>query len=272
MVSHTLQSFLMEVNMFYAYSIKQQKVVCAQSITDLNDTFMCLNDKCNAELSLKSINGKRKAHFCAKPSKPHVHGCIYGTSVSEYSGNDFVKVPLNNIYHRRSPLPNNKTNDGYKPANQRSDNLPNQKYIRTPISLLNFCMAHHLEDEYLDGLTVNDIILSNSNLCYNANFEGIKGLRLVIGNTYKYDPENKMIVMKVTTTTSRDKHICLRADILLSPKQFSEINEYLFNIFGKQFKGHSIAVLEEWKTVDKYHISCRVQSPKNVIYKFVHDV
>lgn len=72
--------------------------------------------------------------------------------------------------------------------------------------------------------------------------------------------------------SSHGKHIYLSADVFLSQTQLSKIKEYLLNTYDKRFKGHSIAVLGDWEIVKKYHIRCNVQSPKNVIYKFVYDV
>lgn len=254
--------------MFYAYSIKQQKVIGAQDVDDISDTFICLNENCDAELFLKSINGKRKVHFCAKRGKPHIQGCAYGGAYSEYEDDDFIKMPLEYIYNNH---PKCNRNSNYMSNKQHSDNSTGKKYIRTPIGLLRFCMAHSLKDEYRDGLTIGEIILNHSNICENANFEGISGLRFVVGNTLRYIPNKNTIVFEISKKTSGGKRVNLQADIILSKKQMYEITNYLINTFNNKFKGHSIAVLGEWEIVCKYHIRCYVQSSKNVVYKFTDE-
>lgn len=258
--------------MFYAYSIKQQDTVAAKNVTDLKETFRCLNKECDAEMFLKSSNGKRQPHFCAKPSKPHILGCIYGAIKSSYSDNDFIKMSPDNIFRGRSLSKQERNTVVHKTSRQHNGGSSSKKYIRTPISLLYFCLSHSLDYEYQNGLTVNDIILNETNLCDNANFEGIKGLRFVIGKTIRYDLIQNKIVIEIEKTTDHNHRVYLQADVFLSLTQLNEIKEYLLKTFDNRFKGHTIAVLGDWETDHKYHISCRVQSPKNVVYIFAHDI
>lgn len=92
--------------MFYAISKKYNDVVCASNVTDLNDTFLCLNSQCKAEYFIKGINSERKAHFCHKHSTPHIQGCPYDMGLTKYLNNDdIVKSSLQDIYaHIRKPI------------------------------------------------------------------------------------------------------------------------------------------------------------------------
>lgn len=254
--------------MFYAYSKKYDTIVYSEEVTDLNDTFLCLNPNCNAEYFLKGINSERKAHFCHKHSKPHIVGCGFIDGLSKYIDDDsIVKSSLSNIYNHKRTQHNKTTRIK---SNVFADKVTKKKiYIETTKALYYYCIANSLNTLFQDDLTLNDIVIDSRNICNNANFEGITGLRLIIGYTTRFDVNDYSISIKTSTTTKYGKNVFLNCKICLSNEQFYQIKKYLFDTFNC-FGGHAVAVLAEWTIDKKYYVSCKVNEPTNIVYKFAN--
>ncbi len=94
---------------------------------------------------------------------------------------------------------------------------------------MRYCISNDLDTEYRDGITVGDIVLDSRNLCTNANFEGVEGIRFLIGETVCYDSRQHFIKIKVTTRTKKGKDIQLSATTFLSQEQLNEICTYFFS-------------------------------------------
>lgn len=254
--------------MFYAYSNKYNMSFYAGDVTDLSDTFKCLNPECSAEYFLKAINSKRSTHFCKKISTDHIKGCIYETEKKDYieKENTIIKSDIIDIYS--SERPNLKTT---YPVTKHPSCSSKEKsiYIRTPKQLLYFCISNPLSTIYKDKITVNDIVVDERNLNIDAKFRGFSGLKLLIGNTVKYNEVDKSILLKVAQTTKNKKEIFLSATIFFSEEQFLEVKKYILDTYPK-FSGHQIAVLEEWHIDADYNIHCNVTSSRNVIYRFAN--
>lgn len=254
--------------MFYAYSKKLNKTVYSEDVTDLNDTFLCLNPNCNAEYIIKGINSERKAHFCHKHSKPHIIGCEVIDDLSKYIDDDsIVKSSLSNIYNHKRTLHKNTTNTN---SNIHTGKINKKRtYIETTKALYYYCIANSLDTLFEDGLTINDIVVDSRNICNNANFEGVTGLRLIIGYTTRFYVNDYSISIKTSTTTKHGKNVSLNCKICLPNEQFYQIKKYLFDTFNS-FSGHAIAILAEWTIDEKYYVSCKVDEPTNVVYKFAN--
>lgn len=255
--------------MFDAFSRKLNKPINISEVTDLNDTFCCLNQNCDAEYYVRGLNSERAAHFVRKRSTPHVLGCIYGFSSNTYADvENIIKSDLIDIYNGSKNI----KSSTFKIATNSNSNLNgNQqiKYIKTPKELLSFCINNSLGTKYNDKLAVNDIVIDSRNILNNANFEGVNGLHLVIGNTLRYDSQKNVIVIRTASITKNKRNIFLTSTVHLSDKQLKEINNYLFDTFSS-FANHPIAVLGQWQISRKYNIECEVTRPQNIIYKFAN--
>lgn len=255
--------------MFYAISKKYNDVVCASNVTDLNDTFLCLNSQCKAEYFIKGINSERKAHFCHKHNKPHIQGCPYDMGLTKYLDNEgIVKSSLQDIYaHIRKPIEKVPTVSSNKHSIQNSYR---KTYINTTKDLFYFCTTNPLNTVYENKTTINDIIVDSRNICNNANFRGFSGLRLVVGYTIRYDFPQKYILLKTETITKYGKLVYFFSTIHMEVNQICEIKNYLFDTFGA-FSGYPIAVFGEWSNPKLHEVECTVVEPTNVIYKFVNN-
>lgn len=255
--------------MFEAYSKKLNKPINVTEVTDLSDTFMCLNSNCTAEYTIRAINSnKLSMYFGRKPSTPHIIGCPFSIDSKSYVDNaNMIKSDIEEIYdHTYKNSAGEKTQNMHN-GDLRSNNLINKK-ITTPKQLFYYCISNKLTTEYKNGIKVGDIILDSRNLCSNANFQGITGLHIVMGSTYKFDKIAKTITVRISTKTTNNKKIYLTATILLSKEQINEIVKYILDTYNGKFANHSIAIFGYWKNDSKYHISCTVNKKSYVIYKF----
>lgn len=249
-----------------AYSFKLGHNVNINEVVDTGEIFGCLNRACTAHYKVRAINSNVNTHFGRLPSTKHIKGCVYNFNCQEFLNNsDMIKFDLTSIFQ------------GVKLSRQNvqrsvdsNTSHATKKYIRTPKQLLYYCLANSIETQYTDKLAVNDIILDNRNLLYNGNFQGIEGLRLLLGQTVKYDRKSLSISLRVTDITVNNKCVALNAEIRLSKEQFDEILKFIFGSYDG-FGGHYIAVLGMWSKTSKYNIETIVENPKNIIYKFAVD-
>lgn len=256
--------------MFEAYSIKKHSNIKIDDVVDLSDTFKCLNPTCKAEFTVKGLNSSIVSkHFAKKKTTPHIKGCPYSLFSNKYINNsDMVKADLFEIYEHTEKK---KTYHNSTTVSKNKTSKTSISRITTPNQLLNFCISNKLHTEYKDGITVNDIIIDERNLLFASNFEGVNGLRLIVGRTYKFDDKANILYMYVTTKTKNGKTIKLNVTVSLSPKQLSEIIKYILETYNNTFANHAIAVYEIWETEAKYNVKCNISHMDNIIYKFATD-
>lgn len=252
----------------YAYSDKTKCAVCADDIRDLSETFSCLNPMCSAKFKVKGINSNVKTHFCRIRSSYHSPNCPFAMCSDKYVENDnILKSDVLSIMNHTSTSNRSKPyTDHENPFNTITDE--NSKiYIRTPKQLLNYCISNKLSTIYSGDIKVDDIILDKRNIIENKNFEGVSGLRLVLGNLVQYDLSQCMFQFRVTHITNTGKNIYLTANVFTQIDQLNELINYVIKTY-KKFKGHPIAVLGDWVVQRKYVIKTTVSNPKNIVYRF----
>jgi hypothetical protein len=257
--------------MYSAYSIKNNKIMNIHEVTDLNDTFTCPNEQCSAEYFIKAICSEKAAHFCHNYHKPHIPGCIYAVDKKDYQdNNNMIKSELIDIYeHERNVI----RKPAKSPKNKVTKKSTNLIYINSTKALLSYCLSNDVNTIYDEKkqIAIKDFFVDARTVCNNSNFEGVNGLKFLVGNTTKYNNDLNSICFNVSTITSRGKKINLHATVILSSSQFFEIKKYIFNTF-KKFSGHSIAVLGIWEITEKYNVLCSVNEPTNVVYKFTDEI
>lgn len=252
--------------MFMAYSETKNKIVDVSDEYNLEEIFSCPDVNCPAKLKIKSPFGKTAKHFAQLKSKPHSPECIYASGNNRYlATKPQVRLDIEDIYAGSSI--HNAVVHNQSIGEQRSS-VPHTrtKQIRTPRDLYEFCVINRLSAEYQNGKTVADIVLDSRNLSKRICFVGVEGLRLVIGETVKYDG-NDMII-KVQGRDKSDSPIWLTAHLKMYSSLMQEMRRYLFDTYGN-IKGHKIAVFEKWKTDSSYHISCTVNNRQHLIYKIM---
>lgn len=237
-------------------------------MTDLNDIFLCLNPQCEAEYYIKGINSERKVHFCHKHNKPHIKGCPYDMGLTKYLDDDnIVKSSLQDIY---SHIRRTAKNISSVHCDYSVQGAFRKTYINTTKDLFYFCISNPLNTIYESEVTINDIIVDKRNICDSANFKGFHGLRLVVGDTIKYDLTQKYIRLRTSTITKNGKTIHFDSIVHMEYNQIHEIIRYILDTFNNTFSGHTLAVLGEWTNPEKYLVECIVKEPTNIVYKFAN--
>ena len=255
--------------MFTAFSQGLNKIISADNVQNYKDVFLCPNPTCSAKLTLRAVNSSIVSpHFACSPNHPHAPNCLFGLleDIRGAENENCIKSDIMTIL-------NSSSLKASSPRVVNSSNKPMhaKKYIRTAKQLLNYCLSNDLSTEYTNGLTVGDIVLDSRNLLENKNYKGLDGIRLLSGQTVKYCEENKDIKISVSTRTSTNKRIWINAFVYLPLEWIKKITSYLLNTPPKQFSGHPIAVLAQWRKDKDYQISTIVTKESNVIYRFIHE-
>lgn len=220
--------------MFEAYSCNLKRSVNASDVTNLLDTFKCLNPECNAIYTLRSINGKRSPYFGRRTSTPHINNCPYDIEANRYlDSEDMIKSDVYKIYKHEKNISNK--NRGFHSQTSSTTGTA-IKHISTPKQLLNYCISNKLTTTYMNGITVGDIIVDNRNILQNKNYKGVSGLRLILGNTICYDSSTKVIYFDVSTVSQNNKRYYLTASICLTKIQFDEILRYILKKNNRIYK------------------------------------
>lgn len=260
--------------MFEAYSFTLNHKIKIEDVKDLKEEFGCLNLKCQAKFKAISVNGKKPMHFRRLKNTSHIKGCPYNISINKYiNSSTMVKSSVLNILNGASTSKSGSSICSKNKSPSTSKNKSTQ-YIRTPKQLLNFCLANKLETTYLGNITVDDIILCSRNIKTDARFEGITGLRLLLGNNIKiYIKDNySIIVFDISAKTKSGSYVNLKASAFTTRKQGEEIETYLKSTFPFGYEKESIAVLGDWETTKKYHVKCNVSREPLIIYRFTNNL
>lgn len=246
--------------MYEAYSAKRGHIVNAKNALDYKEIYHCPNPSCSALYKLRSITGDRAAHFARLPSTPHSSDCIYEYGGSQYiDTGKLIKSDLVSIMEGPSAKNGTVSHSKHHRSNHPSES---PQYIATPRQLLKYCVSNSITTEYLPGLRVDDIVLDSRNLVTNRRFEGIAGLRLLIGRIERVYPDDMIQMIISANTATGLKYI--RARLRLPSSLYENIVNRLCSTYGHP-ENAPIAVLEDWKIEKKYCICCRIANPKHII-------
>ena len=169
---------------------KNNKITKAIDCTakDVNHVFYCLNPKCNAHLTLCSINSNKTISYFANKDKthPHIPNCEYANSHNAYLNifdhtsfepNSFLKAII-------ASMTTNNRHTNPKSKNQHNNLKTSSVPISTVRQLYNICLSNPLNSKI--GSTEIEYLLCNeaTNFLYKSF---ISGTKLLIG---KYNGTN----------------------------------------------------------------------------------
>jgi len=251
--------------MFDAYSKEKGRRENIKDVYNLSETFCCLNPDCMALFSIRSANGKTTKHFLRHSSTPHISGCPYNFNGVSFNDNDFtIKSSVESILAGAGTSIDRET---ARTIIISETNQENQiEYIRTPKQLRNFCLYSSLDTIYSDNVTINDIVLDSRNLAEKKRYEGVTGIRLLTGQTIKYENSSKSILIKTEARSKVGTRFTLYAKVYMLSDMFMKAKKYILESNGKVFSGYTIAVLGNWKIVEKYTVSCELTQGRNIIF------
>ena len=98
-------------------------------------------------------------------------------------------------------------------------------------------------------------------------FRGVNGIRILLGNTVKYDAINKAITFCITSPTKNNRQVILTATVKTDQKIFDLVVRYYLKMYNNRFKGHQIAVMGDWEKTDEYHMETTINHPKQIIFR-----
>lgn len=249
--------------MFVAYSEVLHRDVNVNEMFDLNEIFCCSNRNCTAKFKIKGATGKRAKHFARLPSTPHIEGCEYENGDSRFVQPGLQqRSSLEDIF---GDLLNPNTKPGTGAGKSASSTGSNVLHINTPGKLLKFCCMNTLTTEYLSGVTVDDIIVDERNLITNSKFEGIEGLRLIVGETLKYESNKLYLLVKAVSEKGHLKY--LNAVVKMDASLLGYVKKHILETQNNKFKGYKLAVFGNWTKDTTYWSSCEVKNQKHIILR-----
>lgn len=250
--------------MFEAFCKKTNSIVKAKDILDRSQIFYCCNPNCDAELKIRSIDGKYSANFYSFPgAKKHSSLC---NLVSQYSNSNKTKKDYSNIDIN---LIFNNTNISKSTNANNTSNVTTSNYIatcpKTVKSLLRFAISNHIDKciNKNNNNLLQDIYLDNRNLFFN--YKGFEGIRLILCETVSFNYDSKYIVCKIE---SKNKRISLNIKLNLSYKDLSKLTKYVLKNNNGKFSKFPIAILANWENPYDYHIHATLNSSKHIVYDF----
>jgi len=250
--------------MFTAFSKSKNEEVSIKNEYNLSEEFLCPNPKCSAKFKIKSPNGKKAKHFAKTHDSVHIDKCPYDLGLGAFCNDDnLVKYEINEIFNQINET--KKNNSSIFVTTKSENNESSTKYIRTVKQLVQFCIANELEQEYLSGKTVNDIMVDCRNVNKSKKYEGVTGILILLGETYKYSDKEKCFEFFIKSRSNSKLH--LNCKVYMDTEVLTEIKKYLFDTYG-DIKGHPIAIFGDWKIDDKYNVSCILKNKKHLILKF----
>lgn len=250
--------------MFSAYSEKIKDTINIQDAYDLEEIFCCPNRQCGAKFTIRSATGKKTKYFGRLPSTPHATGCNFENGDARYSQpNMQTRYSLEDILQGKTRNTNQENQQQDKKTTSSGENILR---INTPKRLLKFCLMNPLKTEYLPGIRIDDILLDERNLFANGRFEGVEGIRMLIGETVQSYKSNELRVL-LSAVSKYGKRVYLHASAYMDSQYVQYIRKHIISTYGS-FEGHRIAICGEWKIDRKYYISCKISNKDNVILKF----
>lgn len=249
--------------MFEAFCKKTNSIVKAKDILDSSQIFYCCNPNCDAELKVRSIDGKYKANFYSFPgAKKHssLCGLVYQYSNSNKTKKDYSNIDINLIFMNTNISKATNTTTSTIANNNSIANCP-----KTVKSLLRFAISNPIDEciNKNNNTLLQDIYLDNRNLF--LNYKGFDGIRLILCETVAFNYDSKYIVCKIE---SKNKHIRLNLKVNLNHNDLSKLVKYILKNNNGKFSKFPIAVLANWKKTSNYHIHATLNSSKHIVYDF----
>lgn len=249
--------------MYIAYSEVLHRTVNVNEVFDLNEAFCCPNRKCTAKLKIKGTTGKIAKHFARLPSTPHIEGCEYENGDSRYVQPELQqRSSLDDIF---GDFIDPNTRPGTPTGKRTSSANSNVLRINTPGKLLKFCRMNTLTTEYLPGITVDSIIVDERNLISNSKYKGIEGLRIIVGETLKFESNKLYLQVKAVSEKGGLKY--LNAVVTVDAALLRYVIKHILETQNNKFKGYKLAVFGNWTKDKTYWSSCTVENQKHIILK-----
>lgn len=249
--------------MFEAFCKKTNCIVKSKDILDSSQIFYCCNPNCDAELKVRSIDGKYKANFYSFPgAKKHSSLCnlVYEYASSNKIKMNYSNIDINSIFANTSTSSNSNILTSSTITNSNTPNCP-----KTVKSLLKFAITNPIDKciNLNNNTLLQDIFLDNRNL-FN-NYKGFEGIKLILCETVSYNLNSNYIVCKIE---SKNKHICLNVKLYLDRYILSKIIKYILKKNNNKFSKFPIAILANWINPYKYYIQSTLNSSKHIVYDF----
>lgn len=236
------------------------KLILASQAYDAKATYKC--PYCGIDLKLKSFDGKVSPYFGRnRESQKHSFDCPYAISYTNIENSDrVIKESLEDILMgaRKS------RNVPVKTFSHEHPSKPEYLYVRTPKQLYNFCQSNSCETPYRDNLLVDDILLSRRNIRKYSN--GITGLRLVVGTTYRFVKDIEKNIYKFECGIRKPTGF-FRFWVFFSTGE--EMKPYKDRVFAEQpdnFSGYPIAVLGNWENPEPGLITTHLIRIGNIFF------
>lgn len=250
--------------MFVAYSKVLHRDVNVNEMFDLNEIFCCSNRNCSARLVIRGSTGKRAKHFLTLSSAAHIEGCEYENLDGRYQRPELQKrSSIEDIFN---DLRDPSRQPGTPKKKATSSGGSGILRINSPRKLRDFCRYNTLETEYMSGITVNDIILDERNVIRDRNYEGISGLRMLVGETYKFDDKGIYLVTKAPSQDGKVKY--LNTIVMMDRGLLQDVKKYILDTQNNKFKGYRLSVFGYWRKDKMYWSSCEVTNQEHVILKW----
>ena len=253
--------------MFNAFSKTKNCIVSVDDEYNLNEIFYCPTPDCAAEFKIRSVNGKNRKHFARIRGIYHDVNCPFGLLVDDsYNcAENCIKMDLDEILYKSigSSTDDNKTRNQHDTDINIDKKKSEVQYIRTLNQLISYCLNNDIKTEYKNGLTISDILVDSRTLACNKNYEGFNGIRLLIGQTIKFDASKSQFVISVKTKTLRGLTLSLTANVYFPNDIFQNNIKYILESNNNQFKFFPVAILGNWENDKRYVVSCTVNKKKN---------
>ncbi|MED4072268.1 hypothetical protein [Priestia endophytica] len=218
---------------------------------DKSSRFYCPNKKCNAHMSVRSLDGVSKAYFAANQSQSHVKGCPYKSRRFQpnlYDGNGFVfddallSLTMPSKSQSKSDIPGEHGTGEVAP-----------KPIRTIRQIYSMCKSYDCSDSY-NGKIIGQMLLDERSAYMYS--KGVFGWRLIELKYRYYSSDRKEIVL-VCPQNGKEYTFIMRFG---NEKLFKEIRKIVY-----ENRNHLIIVAGEWNSSGKYNAFCtEIKSKKQL--------
>lgn len=195
------------------------------TIKQHNDTFYCINPKCNCEYKYKSYNSNKiNPHFCKLKSSQHVENC-WGPLVDSIS-NDVDCFDLSDFSSETllkklstSSITNHKQ-VASKPINSSERKIG---YIHTLRQLKDFCLLNDNETILDQNTMIKDVFCGRKTQFLYTRY--VTGIKLVECQYHHYDKKDRSIYF---TYPYKSKPLIKLQIVFNSKKCFYKIKNELF--------------------------------------------
>lgn len=233
----------------YAYRTGERKkediiYACDAIQSDINKSYFCPNNICNAELHICSMNGTVKPYFRAtKKGRGHVEGCLYLRDSANCEGkyNKSTFSFENAIDAMMVDSNNAKTKKRYSVDR---DCTFFGKPLHTIAQIYSICKSHYVTYVYGDK-KICEMLLDDRSIYFYS--KGCWGKHIVEGKFKSkfYDNDKQMIY--VTAPINSDKYtfeLCLPNEEL-----YKDVRKQVFNN-----RTHYLIVAADWQETGVFNV------------------